>query len=67
MKKPVKQPNQGYEQKPLTIMAPHKVRLSQNGKVPTLMVFINEQTVLFLNKNFIDAIFNSKSKERKGA
>lgn len=48
----------------LTIIEPMKVRLSKKGN--TVMVFLNQKTVMMFSKNFLDAVINRKY-QKKGA
>ena len=50
-------------QNTLTIMEPSKVRLSKAGN--TVMVFINDRTVIMLSKNFLDAVMSRKYQKRE--
>ncbi len=60
-----KQENKNFqENNQLTIISPHKVRLSQNGN--TVMVFLNQKTVMMFSKNFIQAVIDRKY-QKKGA
>jgi hypothetical protein len=42
----------------LTIIEPMKVRLSKKGN--TVMVFLNQKTVMMFSKKFLDAVINRK-------
>ena len=64
MKKKVAEAQQGQHQNELTIIEPMKVRLSKKGN--TVMVFLNQKTVMMFSKKFLDAVINRKY-EKKGA
>jgi len=49
-------------QNELTIIEPMKVRLSKKGN--TVMVFLNQKTVMMFSKKFLDAVINRKYKKR---
>lgn len=51
-------------QNELTIIEPMKVRLSRKGN--TVMVFLNQKTVMMFSKKFLDAVINRKY-QKKGA
>jgi len=62
-----KKPNEKQEvqlQNELTIIEPMKVRLSRKGN--TVMVFLNQKTVMMFSKKFLDAVINRKY-QKKGA
>lgn len=63
MKKNEKQLDQ-WESNRLTIIDPHKVRLSQKGD--TVMVFLNHKTVMMFSKKFLEAVL-TRSYQKKGA
>lgn len=48
----------------LTIIEPMKVRLSKKGN--TVMVFLNQKTVMMFSKKFLDAVISRKY-QKKGA
>jgi len=64
MKKKATQPKAGQYKDELTIVEPMKVRLSKKGN--TVMVFLNQKTVMFFSKKFLDAVINRKY-QKKGA
>ena len=64
MKKKVAEAPQAQYQNELTIIEPMKVRLSKKGN--TVMVFLNQKTVMMFSKKFLDAVINRKY-EKKGA
>ncbi len=64
MKKKTTQPQEIQYKDELTIIEPMKVRLSKKGN--TVMVFLNQKTVMFFSKKFLDAVINRKY-QKKGA
>lgn len=64
MKKKTTQPQEVQYKDELTIIEPMKVRLSKKGN--TVMVFLNQKTVMFFSKKFLDAVINRKY-QKKGA
>ena len=58
MKKKVTQPKTDQYKDALTIIEPMKVRLSKKGN--TVMVFLNNKTVMFFSKKFLDAVISRK-------
>lgn len=54
MKKKVAQHQTKEFQNELTIIEPMKVRLSKKGN--TVMVFLNQKTVMMLSTKFLDAV-----------
>jgi len=64
MKKKASETQQGPFQNELTIIEPMKVRLSRKGN--TVMIFLNEKTVMMFSKKFLDAVINRKY-QKKGA
>ena len=64
MKKKTNQPPEGQYQNELTIIEPIKVRLSKKGN--TVIVFLNQKTVMMFSKKFLDAVINRKY-QKKGA
>lgn len=64
MKKKTAQTQEAQYKDELTIIEPMKVRLSKKGN--TVMVFLNQKTVMFFSKKFLDAVINRKY-QKKGA
>lgn len=58
MKKKLVQQPDGQFKDELTIIEPMKVRLSKKGN--TVMVFLNQKTVMMFSKKFLDAVINRK-------
>lgn len=56
-KKQVQQPDGQFKDE-LIIIEPMKVRLSKKGN--TVMVFLNQKTVMMFSKKFLDAVINRK-------
>lgn len=49
----------------LTVMEPAKVRCSRDGR--SLLLFVNNKTIIILSKNFIDAVMSRKYQQKRGA
>lgn len=64
MKKKAVQTQVGQYKDELIIIEPMKVRLSKKGN--TVMVFLNNKTVMFFSKKFLDAVISRKY-QKKGA
>ncbi len=64
MKKRNIQPQEVQYKDELTIIQPMKVRLSKKGN--TVMVFLNQKTVMMFSKKFLDAVISRKY-QKKGA
>ncbi len=64
MKKKNIQPQEVQYKDELTIIQPMKVRLSKKGN--TVMVFLNQKTVMMFSKKFLDAVISRKY-QKKGA
>jgi hypothetical protein len=62
MKKKMAQVPQEQYKNELTIIEPMKVRLSKKGN--TVMVFLNQKTVMMFSKKFLDAVINRKYQKR---
>lgn len=62
MKKKATQPQTGQFKDALTIIEPMKVRLSKKGN--TVMVFLNQKTVMMFSKKFLDAVITRKYQKR---
>ncbi len=62
MKKKATQPQEGQFKDALTIIEPMKVRLSKKGN--TVMVFLNQKTVMMFSKKFLDAVITRKYQQR---
>ncbi len=62
MKKKVAQPQAVQYKDALTIIEPMKVRLSKKGN--TVMVFLNQKTVMMFSKKFLDAVITRKYQKR---
>lgn len=62
-KKDTQAPTAQYKDE-LTIIEPMKVRLSKKGN--TVMVFLNQKTVMMFSKKFLDAVITRKY-QKKGA
>lgn len=58
MKKKLAQQPDGQFKDELIIIEPMKVRLSKKGN--TVMVFLNQKTVMMFSKKFLDAVINRK-------
>lgn len=63
-KKTTETQQQGQFKDELTIIEPMKVRLSRKGN--TVMVFLNQKTVMMFSKKFLDAVIGRKY-QKKGA
>lgn len=64
MKKRNIQPQEVQYKDELTIIQPMRVRLSKKGN--TVMVFLNQKTVMMFSKKFLDAVISRKY-QKKGA
>lgn len=64
MKKKATQNQEVQYDNDLTIIRPMKVRLSKKGN--TVMVFLNQKTVMMFSKKFLDAVISRKY-QKKGA
>ena len=62
MKKKATQPKEGQYKNELIIIEPMKVRLSKKGN--TVMVFLNQKTVMMFSKKFLDAVISRKYQKR---
>jgi len=62
MKKKDIQPQEGQSKDELVIIEPMKVRLSKKGN--TVMVFLNQKTVMMFSKKFLDAVITRKYLKR---
>ena len=62
MKKKDTQPQEGQYKDELVIIEPMKVRLSKKGN--TVMVFLNQKTVMMFSKKFLDAVISRKYQKR---
>lgn len=62
MKKKDIQPQEGQYKDELVIIEPMKVRLSKKGN--TVMVFLNQKTVMMFSKTFLDAVISRKYLKR---
>lgn len=62
MKKKATQPQAVQYKDELTIIEPMKVRLSKKGN--TVMVFLNQKTVMMFSKKFLDAVISRKYQKR---
>lgn len=62
MKKKDIQPQEGQYKDELVIIEPMKVRLSKKGN--TVMVFLNQKTVMMFSKKFLDAVISRKYLKR---
>lgn len=62
MKKKATQPKEVQYKDELVIIEPMKVRLSKKGN--TVMVFLNQKTVMFFSKKFLDAVISRKYQKR---
>lgn len=62
MNKKATQPQEGQYKGELTIIEPMKVRLSKKGN--TVMVFLNQKTVMMFSKKFLDAVVSRKYQKR---
>ena len=62
MKKKDVQPQAGPYKDELVIIEPMKVRLSKKGN--TVMVFLNQKTVMMFPKKFLDAVISRKYLKR---
>lgn len=62
MKKKTTQPQESQFKDALTIIEPMKVRLSKKGN--TVMVFLNQKTVMMFSKKFLDAVITRKYQKR---
>ena len=62
MKKKTTQPQAVQYKDELTIIEPMKVRLSKKGN--TVMVFLNQKTVMMFSKKFLDAVISRKYQKR---
>lgn len=64
MKKKATQPQEVQYKDELVIIEPMKVRLSKKGN--TVMVFLNQKTVMMFSKKFLDAVISRKY-QKQGA
>ncbi len=62
MKKKDNQPQEGQYKDELVVIEPMKVRLSKKGN--TVMVFLNQKTVMMFSKKFLDAVISRKYLKR---
>jgi len=62
MKKKDIQTQEGQYKDELVIIEPMKVRLSKKGN--TVMVFLNQKTVMMFSKKFLDAVITRKYLKR---
>lgn len=62
MKKKDIQPQEGQYKDELVIIEPMKVHLSKKGN--TVMVFLNQKTVMMFSKKFLDAVISRKYLKR---
>lgn len=62
MKKKDTQPQEGQYKDELVIIEPMKVRLSKKGN--TVMVFLNQKTVMMFSKKFLGAVISRKYLKR---
>lgn len=62
MKKKETQAQAAQYKDELTIIEPMKVRLSKKGN--TVMVFLNQKTVMMFSKKFLDAVISRKYQKR---
>jgi len=62
MKKNDIQTQEGQYKDELVIIEPMKVRLSKKGN--TVMVFLNQKTVMMFSKKFLDAVITRKYLKR---
>ncbi len=62
MKKKTVEPQQTFVNQQLTIIEPMKVRLSKKGN--TVMVFLNQKTVMMFSKKFLDAVIARKYQKK---
>jgi hypothetical protein len=62
MKKKDTQTQEGQYKDELVIIEPMKVRLSKKGN--TVMVFLNQKTVMMFSKKFLDAVIARKYLKR---
>ena len=63
MKKKIAQPLEGQYKDQLTIIEPAKVRLSRKGS--TVMIFLNQKTVMMFSKKFLEAVLTRKFKNKR--
>lgn len=63
MKKKATQPQEVQYKDELVIIEPMKVRLSKKGN--TVMVFLNQKTVMMFSKKFLDAVISRKYQKQE--